>query len=109
MARFFYRMLHRLSIQLGERLRAARYLQPIPFIILLLPLDDMERVNEPRLGTGVFLALVQDISMNQYQCSRLTFSKLVVLLLLLTEFLMLKTPRPLPLSLHRLKRCPTPI
>ena len=74
MARSFYQILHLLSIQLSERPRPTRYLQPIPLIILFLPLNNMKRVDKPRLRTRVLLALMQDISVNQYQRPRLTLT-----------------------------------
>lgn len=104
-------MLRLLAIKLGERLRPARNLQPIPLIIPLLPLNNMKRVYEPRLRTRILLAFVQDIPMDQDQRPRLTLPQLILLIFSFPPglILMLKTSRPPPFSLYLFKHRPLAI
>ncbi len=60
-----------------------RRLQPIPLIILILPLNDMKSINKPALPTQIPLALMQQVPVNQHQRASFNFSKPIFPLLFL--------------------------
>lgn len=73
-----YHLLHT-DAQFREPTRGR--LQPISLVILLLALDDVERVDVPALRTGVLLALVQDVAVNKDKRAGFDLAHIVHLLL----------------------------
>lgn len=73
-----YHLLHT-DAQLREPTRGR--LQPIPLVIFLLALNHVERVDIPALGTGVLLALVQDVAMDKDERSRFDLAHIILLFL----------------------------
>jgi hypothetical protein len=55
---------HTLDVEFRES--CFRRLQPIPLVIRLLALDDMEGVYEPALPTNILFTLVQNVSMYKH-------------------------------------------
>lgn len=62
-------------------------LQPVPLVIRLISLDDMERIYESALITAVLFTPVQYVAVDEHQRSRLDLAHGVLLLVRLSNLL----------------------